>query len=181
MTIAGGADVILLDEPTAGMSHSETDYAVALIRQLTEGKTLVMVEHDMNVVFDLADTITVLVYGQIIACGVAGTRPRQSGGAGSLSRGAGGMMLEVRDLHAYYGKSHILHGVDLDVGDGEIVSSARAQRRRPLDHLQGDHGSGPARRARSAIAAATSSGCGPIRSRISASATCRRTGRSFRR
>ena len=69
MTIAGGASMILLDEPTAGMSHSETEYAVALIRRVTQGKTLVMVEHDMRVVFDLADTITVLVYGQVIASG----------------------------------------------------------------------------------------------------------------
>ena len=69
MTIAGGAEVILLDEPTAGMSHSETDYAMALIRRVTEGKTLLMVEHDMKVVFDLADTITVLVYGQVIESG----------------------------------------------------------------------------------------------------------------
>ena len=69
ITIAGGATVILLDEPTAGMSHSETEYAVALIRRVTEGKTLLMVEHDMRVVFDLADIITVLVYGQVIASG----------------------------------------------------------------------------------------------------------------
>ena len=69
ITIAGGADVIMLDEPTAGMSHSETDYIVALIRNVTEGKTLVMVEHDMGVVFNLADRISVLVYGEIIATG----------------------------------------------------------------------------------------------------------------
>jgi len=69
MTIAGGASVILLDEPTAGMSNTETDYAMALIRRVTAGKTLLMVEHDMKVVFDLADTITVLVYGQVIASG----------------------------------------------------------------------------------------------------------------
>ena len=69
ITIAGGATVILLDEPTAGMSHSETEYAVALIRRVTEGKTLVMVEHDMRVVFGLADTISVVVYGQVIASG----------------------------------------------------------------------------------------------------------------
>jgi branched-chain amino acid transport system ATP-binding protein len=66
ITIAGGADVILLDEPTAGMSHAE---AVSLIRRVTEGKTLVMVEHDMSVVFGLADRISVLVYGRIIATG----------------------------------------------------------------------------------------------------------------
>ena len=69
ITIAGGADVIMLDEPTAGMSHSETDYITDLILKVTEGKTLVMVEHDMGVVFGLADRISVLVYGEIIATG----------------------------------------------------------------------------------------------------------------
>jgi branched-chain amino acid transport system ATP-binding protein len=69
ITIAGGADTVLLDEPTAGMSRSEADHAVALIRRITAGKTLVMVEHDMSVVFDLADVVTVLVYGQVIASG----------------------------------------------------------------------------------------------------------------
>jgi branched-chain amino acid transport system ATP-binding protein len=68
ITIAGGADVILLDEPTAGMSRSESDAAVELIRRVTVGKTLVMVEHDMSVVFGLADKIAVLVYGEVIAC-----------------------------------------------------------------------------------------------------------------
>jgi len=67
ITIAGGADVILLDEPTAGMSRSETEHAVALIRRVSEGRTLVIVEHDMGVVFDLADCISVLVYGEVIA------------------------------------------------------------------------------------------------------------------
>ena len=57
----------MLDEPTAGMSHSETDYIVDLIRKVTQDKTLVMVEHDMGVVFGLADRISVLVYGEIIA------------------------------------------------------------------------------------------------------------------
>jgi branched-chain amino acid transport system ATP-binding protein len=69
LAIAGGSDVILLDEPTAGMSRSETEHAVALIRRVTAGRTLAMVEHDMGVVFDLADRISVLVYGEIIATG----------------------------------------------------------------------------------------------------------------
>ncbi|MDO8299131.1 ABC transporter ATP-binding protein [Lacisediminimonas sp.] len=68
ITIAGGADVILLDEPTAGMSRSESDNAVELIRRVTVGKTLLMVEHDMSVVFGLADKIAVVVYGEVIAC-----------------------------------------------------------------------------------------------------------------
>ncbi|MBL8309904.1 MAG: ABC transporter ATP-binding protein [Burkholderiales bacterium] len=67
ITIAGGGDVILLDEPTAGMSHSETDRFVHLIRTVTTGKTLLTVEHDMGVVFGLADRIAVLVYGEVIA------------------------------------------------------------------------------------------------------------------
>jgi branched-chain amino acid transport system ATP-binding protein len=67
ITIAGGAKVILLDEPTAGMSKSETLRFVQLIRQVTEGKTLLTVEHDMGVVFGLADKIAVVVYGEVIA------------------------------------------------------------------------------------------------------------------
>lgn len=67
ITIASGCDVLLLDEPTAGMSHSETEYTVNLIREITADKTLLIVEHDMRVVFDLADRISVLVYGEIIA------------------------------------------------------------------------------------------------------------------
>jgi len=69
VTIAGGASVILLDEPTAGMSRTESAQAVELVRQVSAGKTLLMVEHDMGVVFDLADRISVLVYGEIIASG----------------------------------------------------------------------------------------------------------------
>ncbi len=69
VAVAGGAATVLLDEPTAGMSHAETERAVALIRRVTEGKTLVMIEHDLGVVFDLADCITVLADGQVIASG----------------------------------------------------------------------------------------------------------------
>jgi branched-chain amino acid transport system ATP-binding protein len=67
ITIAGDASVLLFDEPTAGMSRAEAAAAVELIRSISEGRTLVMVEHDMSVVFDLADRISVLVYGEIIA------------------------------------------------------------------------------------------------------------------
>ena len=67
ITIAGGADVVLLDEPTAGMSKSETKRFIQLIREVTEGKTLLTVEHDMGVVFGLADKIAVVVYGEVIA------------------------------------------------------------------------------------------------------------------
>jgi branched-chain amino acid transport system ATP-binding protein len=72
VTIGGGADVVMLDEPTAGMNRAESQQAVALIRQVTEDKTLVMVEHDMDVVFNLADRISVLVYGRIVASDTPG-------------------------------------------------------------------------------------------------------------
>ncbi len=67
ITIAGGAHVILLDEPTAGMSKSETSRFIKLIKDVTVGKTLLTVEHDMGVVFGLADKIAVVVYGELLA------------------------------------------------------------------------------------------------------------------
>lgn len=67
MTVAGDPSVVLLDEPTAGMSRSESEHAIGLIRDLTAGKTLMMVEHDMSVVFSLADRIAVLAGGSLIA------------------------------------------------------------------------------------------------------------------
>jgi branched-chain amino acid transport system ATP-binding protein len=74
VTIAGAADVVMLDEPTAGMNRAESEQAVALIRQVAKGKTLVMVEHDMDVVFNLADRISVPVYGRIVASDAPGRR-----------------------------------------------------------------------------------------------------------
>ena len=67
ITIGGGASVILLDEPTAGMSKSETGRFIKLIKDVTVGKTLLTVEHDMGVVFGLADKIAVIVYGELLA------------------------------------------------------------------------------------------------------------------
>ncbi len=72
LTIATNPELILLDEPTAGMSSEETREAVKLIMRVTEGKTLIIVEHDMEVVFNIADRISVLYYGQVLACGLPG-------------------------------------------------------------------------------------------------------------
>lgn len=69
LALATDPDLVMLDEPTAGMSRDETHNAVELVRRLTEGKTAVIIEHDMDVVFSLADRITVLHYGQILATG----------------------------------------------------------------------------------------------------------------
>lgn len=69
VTIAGGSKVVMLDEPTSGMSSSETEHTVRLIRRISSERTMIIVEHDMNVVFDVADYVSVLVYGKIIATG----------------------------------------------------------------------------------------------------------------
>jgi branched-chain amino acid transport system ATP-binding protein len=69
MTLACDPKVILLDEPMAGMSSEETQYTAELIREVTAGRTLLLVEHDMDVVFSLGEHISVLVYGQVIATG----------------------------------------------------------------------------------------------------------------
>jgi branched-chain amino acid transport system ATP-binding protein len=69
MTLASDPKVILLDEPMAGMSNEETAYTADLIREVTRGRALLIVEHDMEVVFSISDRISVLVYGQVIATG----------------------------------------------------------------------------------------------------------------
>jgi len=69
MAMATDPKLVMLDEPTAGMSRDETHNAVELIRRITEGKTMVIIEHDMDVVFSLADRITVLHLGKILAVG----------------------------------------------------------------------------------------------------------------
>jgi branched-chain amino acid transport system ATP-binding protein len=69
LALAIDPELVLLDEFAAGMSRDETHYAVELIRRLTEGKTVLIIEHDMDVVFSLADCITVLHRGEILATG----------------------------------------------------------------------------------------------------------------
>lgn len=70
LTIAMDPVLVLLDEPTAGMSSNETKETVKLIERVTKGKALLIVEHDMEVVFSLADRISVIYYGQVLASGL---------------------------------------------------------------------------------------------------------------
>jgi branched-chain amino acid transport system ATP-binding protein len=79
MTIASEPKLILLDEPMAGMSREETDYTAALIREVTAGRALLLVEHDMDVVFSLGERVSVLVYGQVIATGTPDEIRRHQG------------------------------------------------------------------------------------------------------
>jgi ABC-type uncharacterized transport system ATPase subunit len=141
ITIGGGASVILLDEPTAGMSNSETALHPAdqeghrgqdaADRGARHGRGL-----------RLADKIAVVVYGEVIAL----TRPKPCVPTPECRKPIWDLpsqtnrqerieMLKINDLHAYYGKSHVLHGVDFEVHAGEIVAcwgaTARAAPPRP--------------------------------------------------
>ena len=90
MALATRPRMLLLDEPMAGMGPEETARMVATLRELKRELTILLIEHDMEAVFALADRITVLVYGRIIASGDARGDPRQRGGAAGLSRRTGG-------------------------------------------------------------------------------------------
>ena len=69
MALATQPKLLLLDEPMAGMGAEETQKLIAILKTLKTGKTMILIEHDMNAVFSLADRITVMVYGKIIATG----------------------------------------------------------------------------------------------------------------
>ena len=117
--------LLLLDEPTAGMGDQETYEITQLIRRLhRDGNfTIVLIEHDMRVVFHLADRITRARPGHAPRRGHAAGDRRQRGGAGRLSgQGRMSVALEAEGLHTYYGKSHILHGVSLEVAEGKITA-----------------------------------------------------------
>jgi branched-chain amino acid transport system ATP-binding protein len=68
-TLALDPEMLLLDEPTAGMTHEDVDRIVALIRRVRQGRTILMVEHNLSVVEGLCDTITVLTRGRVLAEG----------------------------------------------------------------------------------------------------------------
>ncbi|MEY4125693.1 MAG: Daunorubicin/doxorubicin resistance ATP-binding protein DrrA, partial [Pseudomonadota bacterium] len=145
-TLAMNPELMLLDEPTQGMGHEDVDRVTQLIKKVSANRTILMVEHNMNVVASIADTISVLQRGQIIAEGPYETVSKNPqvleaymGTADNELEGAHGIwaqqttswkapmansteFLRISQLHAYYGESHILHGVDLTVNHGEVVT-----------------------------------------------------------
>ncbi len=156
MTLAFDPRLIILDEPMAGMSQEETDYTVGLIREITQNRTLMIVEHDMYVVFTLADRISVLVYGEIIATGTPkeireNARVREA----YLGEEAHSMLLKTFSMFANCtridGKSHILQGVTFDLKEGARRSGLLGRTWfGPFHHHEGDHGAGAADKRRSA-------------------------------
>src|SRR5262249_50612939 len=134
MALAGAPKVLLLDEPLAGMGPEESERMTALLKGLAREHALLLIEHDMDFVFAVADWMTVMVEGSVLAeerragGGTPGGDPREYGRAGGLPRGARVMpadpsapLLEGRELDTYYGQSHIMRRVSLAIGAGETI------------------------------------------------------------
>jgi branched-chain amino acid transport system permease protein len=137
MLIASGARVLILDEPLAGMGPEETGRVTALLRRLAAKHTVILIEHDMDAVFAVADTLTVLVGGRLLAHGApdairqdAAVREAYLGQLDGLAQRAPvrqpisstAIGLEAKSVNTFYGQSHILHDVDFRVAAGETVS-----------------------------------------------------------
>ena len=121
-------EVLLLDEPLAGMGAEETERMLALLRELKAGHAILLVEHDMDAVFRIADRITVMVNGAVhrqrrARRPSAGQPPRCRPPTWAAPNDAAcdAALLEAQGLHAWYGASHVLHGVDLAIARGETV------------------------------------------------------------
>ena len=124
LALATNPSLLLLDEPLAGMSPRERVETVKLLKSIRRGRTMIVIDHDMDAIFELAEKITVLQRRLGAGRGHAGRDQGQRGRAGSLSRrGARGMsLLEVNGLNSYYGDSHILFDVALRVEAHEVVA-----------------------------------------------------------
>ena len=132
MALAVRPRLLLLDEPMAGMGPEKSARLVEMLRQLKGRITILLVEHDMDAVFALADRISVLVYGRIIASGApaairadAAVREAYLGEEEEVpqeTRMADAPLLELRDVETSYGLSRVLFGVSLAIAPGEMVS-----------------------------------------------------------
>ena len=124
MTLALDPEIMLLDEPMAGLGQEDVARIAALIRRVSAKRSILMVEHNLSVVADLSDTITVLARGAVLAQGdyAAVSRDERviTAYMGAQERGA--LMLSINKLNAWYGESHVLHGVDIEVRRGELVT-----------------------------------------------------------
>ena len=149
MALASDPRLLLLDEPTAGMSPAETRQTAELIPRLAGGRTVILVEHDMDVVMSIATSILVLARGAKLAkgtpvrsratpasrkpiwaasskreapCVVWACCPRHAAYRVEVKAGRGFAVLVLDDVHAYYGQSHVLQGMTLTIEQGAIVS-----------------------------------------------------------
>ena len=126
MALAGQPKLILMDEPTAGMGSTETQHLVALLARLRESCAILLVEHDMDVVFSLADRITVLDNGRSIHL-ARHTRSGATRGCAApileeSTKNCHPDMLELIDVETFYGRKQVLFGVHLKLSEGGAVA-----------------------------------------------------------
>jgi ABC-type branched-subunit amino acid transport system ATPase component len=139
-TLALDPEMMLLDEPTAGMTHADVERIAALIKKVSANRTVLMVEHNLSVVSTLSDTDHRPAARRDPRRGDYQTVSKNPAGHRGLPRALA--MLEVRGLNAWYGESHILHGMDFDVADGEVVTLLGRNGAGKTTTLQVDHGHG---------------------------------------
>jgi ABC-type branched-subunit amino acid transport system ATPase component len=129
MVVAAEPWLVLLDEPAAGMTHEETARTAELIKEINTQAALIVVEHDMQFIRMISQQVTVFHEGQILmedtmeAYIKRQTRPRSLFGEPRMSA-----LLKVKGLMAGYGKVPVLHGINLEVGEGEILGVLGTQR-----------------------------------------------------
>ena len=110
--------LLILDEPTQGLTDGEVEAFICLIREVAETTTILLIEHNINVVMALAGRITVLNFGEVIADGTPKEiRENHCCPGGLLGR----MMLEIQKLNAGYGSVQVLRDFSLAVDQGEIL------------------------------------------------------------
>ena len=186
MALASKPRMLLLDEPMAGMGPEESARMVAMLRELKRELTILLVEHDMEAVFALADRITVLVYGRVIASGAPTTsapiaQVRDAYLGEQEARPWLNPCSKLDGIETCYGLSQVLFGVSLAIAPGEMVT------------LMGRNGMGKTTTVRSIMGLTParagchpfhgqrdSRRCLPTRSPSSASAWCRKAGRFSR-
>jgi len=126
MALASKPRMLLLDEPMAGLGPEESARMVAMLRELKKEVTILLVEHDMEAVFALADRITVLVYGRVIASGKPRrfVTTRRCATLISVSRrpSMAEPVLALDGIETCYGLSQVLFGVSLAIAPGEMVT-----------------------------------------------------------
>lgn len=138
IALAADPDLLLLDEPTAGMSPGETQKTIELIRELAQDITIVLIEHNIDMVIDISDRIAVMNKGSLLTVGPPeevrdDERVQEAYLGKQVKTGSdtilehdpptdGEELLKVEDLNTFYGKSHVLFDVSLSINSDELVA-----------------------------------------------------------